>query len=137
MLESNPKLQELIRWELYRLHIPPNLRGHHYLVYAVERVVEAPLRVKDVTKDLYPDIAHQFGTTWKAVERSIRSAVLVCWNSGGREALREMTPLTERPKTAAFIAIVAAHVSSWRAAGPPEGGVQGGPDQSMEREAVQ
>ena len=76
MSESSPKLQERIRWELYRLHIPPNLRGHHYLVYAVDQVVGNPLRVKDVTKDLYPDIAHQYNTTWKALERNIRSAVL-------------------------------------------------------------
>lgn len=122
MSESSPKLQERIRWELYRLHIPPNLRGHHYLVYAVDQVVSNPLRVKDVTKDLYPDIAHQYNTTWKAVERNIRSAVLACWNGGGREALQDMAgcPLPERPKTAVFIAIVAAHVDSSRAAGPPQ-----------------
>lgn len=131
MLESNANLQELIRWELYRLHIPPNLRGHHYLAYAIERVVENPMRVKDVTKDLYPDIAHRFSTTWKAVERSIRSAVLTCWNGGGREALREMAPLPERPKTAVFIAVVAAHVSSQRAQWPLEGRLKECLDRSL------
>ena len=113
MLESNPNVAALIRWELHCLQISPTLLGHHYLLYAVEQVVKDPLRVKDVTKDLYPDTAHNFDTTWKAVERNIRSAVLACWNSSGRDTLMEIAgiQILERPKSAVFIAIVAEHVT--------------------------
>lgn len=113
MLEKTPNLSDMIRWELHSLQISPTLRGHHYLVYAIEQVANDPMRVKDVTKDLYPDTAHYFDTTWKAVERNIRSAVLACWNSEGKEELRRMTGycLAERPRSAVFIALVAEHVS--------------------------
>ena len=113
MSRSASNLSNMIRWELNCLQIPPNLRGHHYLAYAIEQVANDPIRVKDVTKDLYQDTAHNFDTTWKAVERNIRSAVVVCWNSGGQDILRGMTgfQLSERPKTAAFIAIVAEYVT--------------------------
>lgn len=113
MLESTPSLSDLIRWELHRLQISPTLLGHHYLLYAVEQVVMDPLRVKDVTKDLYPDTAHHFDTTWKAVERNIRSAVQSCWNNGGRETLMEIAgmQIAERPKSAVFIAVLAEHVT--------------------------
>ena len=113
MQESIQNLSDIIRRELHCLQISPTLRGHHYLIYAIEQVVNNPLRVKDITKDLYPDTAHNFDTTWKAVERNIRSAVLACWNSNGRETLQEMTgyQLADRPKSSVFIAIVANHVT--------------------------
>ena len=122
MSRSASNLSNMIRWELNCLQIPPNLRGHHYLAYAIEQVASDPMRVKDVTKDLYPDTAHNFDTTWKAVERNIRSAVIACWNSSGQEALREMTgfQLSERPKTAVFIAIVAEYVVKLCQEQPPQ-----------------
>lgn len=113
MPENVPTISDMIRWELHCLQISPTLRGHHYLVYAIEQVVNNPLRVKDVTKDLYPDTAHYFETTWQAVERNIRWAVLACWNGDGRDTLREIAgcQLSVRPKTAVFIAIVAEYVT--------------------------
>lgn len=122
MRESASSLSFMIRQKLDCLQISPNLRGHHYLAYAIEQVANDPMRVKDVTKDLYPDTAHNFDTTWKAVERNIRSAVIACWNSGGQAALREMTSfnLSERPKTALFIAIVAEYVTKLRQEQQPE-----------------
>lgn len=110
---STPNLSDLIRWELHCLHISPTLLGHHYLLYAIEQVVADPLRVKDVTKDLYPDTAHYFDTTWKAVERNIRSAIIACWNSSGKATLQDIAgfQILERPKSAVFIAVVAEHVA--------------------------
>ena len=122
MFGSTSNLSNVIRRELNCLQIPPNLRGHHYLAYAIEQVANDPRRVKGVTKDLYQDTAHNFDTTWKAVERNIRSAVIACWNSSGQETLREMTgfQLSERPKTAVFIAILAEHVMELYHGQPPE-----------------
>ena len=114
MQKETMDLTRLVRWEIYGLHISPTLRGYHYLVYLVEQVVREPIRVKAITKDLYPEAAHSFGTNWKAVERNSRTAILACWeSSSGQERLREMArhQLAERPKTAAFLSIVAAYVS--------------------------
>lgn len=114
MPELSEELTNLVRRELYILHVPPNLRGHHYLVYIVERVAVTPLRIKNITKDLYPETAHNFGTDWKAVERNSRTAILACWkNAEGRERLNELAgyQFIERPKTTTFAAIVASHVT--------------------------
>ena len=106
-------LTNVIRRELRSLHIPPSLLGYHYLLYAVEQVIRHPLRIKGITKGLYREIARLHATTPGAVERDIRTAVIVCWERGGRKKLDEMAacPLIERPYAAEFIAIVAEHVA--------------------------
>lgn len=112
MADLSAELDGLVRRELCLLRIPPNLRGHYYLAYIVERVAVSPMRVKDITKDLYPEAAHCFDTDWRAVERNSRTAVIACWRDpDGRERLCELAgrQLTERPRTAVFAAIVAAH----------------------------
>ena len=112
MADLSEELNGLVRQELCLLRIPSNLRGHHYLAYIVERVAVSPMRVEDITKDLYPETSHCFGTDWRAVERSSRTAILACWrNPDGRERLCELAgyQLAERPKTTVFAAIVAAH----------------------------
>lgn len=112
MAKLTPELTSLVRRELCLLRIPPNLRGHHYLTYIVERVAVSPIRVKDITKDLYPEAAHCFDTDWRAVERNSRTAITACWRDpDGRERFCELAgrQLAARPRTAVFAAIVAAH----------------------------
>ena len=117
MLESTPNLADLIRWELHCLQISPTLLGHHYLLYAVEQVVKDPLRVKDVTKDLYPDTAHNFDTTWKAVERNIRYLSVEAWKNAP-ERLSQMAGVTlcGAPSPARFLSILAGSLKDGRAA---------------------
>ena len=113
MPQHLPSMSTLIRCELHNLRISPHLRGYHYLAYIIEQVAAAPMRIKNITKDLYPEAAHVFDTDWRAVERNSRTAVTRCWNSPeGRTRLGEIIghPLLDRPKTAVFIAIVAAYI---------------------------
>ena len=59
--------------------ITPNYRGYDYIVLAIELVFENPARLQHVTKELYPEVAKQYHTDWRAVEHSIRIAILRSW----------------------------------------------------------
>ena len=58
---------------LYRLGATENYTGFFHMAYAVWLCVEQPDRLLLVTKWLYPEVAKQYRTNWKAVERNIRT----------------------------------------------------------------
>lgn len=62
---------------LLRLGIPTKLRGYSYLREAVIFMAQDP--AQSVTKELYPNVAAQFGASAMQVERSIRSAIQAAW----------------------------------------------------------
>lgn len=66
---------------LIHMGITPNYRGYDYIVLAIELVFENPVRLQYVTKELYPEIAKQYHTDWRAVEHSIRIAIIRSWES--------------------------------------------------------
>ena len=51
---------------LHRLGATANYTGFSYLVRALQLCAEEPERLLLVTKWLYPDVAKQYGTNWKA-----------------------------------------------------------------------
>ena len=60
-----------------------------------------------LSKWLYPDVAKQYGTNWKAVERNIRTVGRVIWNSN-RPLLEDLArrELSQKPCTAQLLAIL-------------------------------
>lgn len=114
-LNQSPGKAELtnrIKIELRRLHIPGNIHGFNYLTFMLLDVIPNPGRLILITKNLYPDTARAFGVSWFHVERSVRTAVSISWNRGGRETLDQMAchHLDERPTTAQFLDIVADYI---------------------------
>ncbi len=101
---------------LYRLGATANYTGFFYTAYAVSLCADRPDRLLLVTKWLYPEVAKQYKTNWKAVERNIRTVNDIIW--------RESRPLLEklahrhleyRPRNAQFLAILSASLDT----GPP------------------
>ena len=92
---------------LKKLGITPNYIGFHQILSAVEFVNQEPDALFSVTKTLYPTIAKEYGTTWKAVERNIRSVVSMAWERNPA-LVRDMAgyPLKAKPKAAQFIAML-------------------------------
>lgn len=92
---------------LKKLGITPNYIGFHQILSAVEFVNRNPDTLFSVTKTLYPAIAKEYGTTWKAVERNIRSIVSMAWERNPA-LVRDMAgyPLKSKPKAAQFIAML-------------------------------
>lgn len=102
---------------LYQLGLSANYNGFFYLACAVWLTMENPDRLLLVTKWLYPDVAKQFHTSWKTVERGIRYSILVIWSAESPvlpSILR--TPLQKKPKAAAFIAALSRYCSKCKAA---------------------
>lgn len=93
---------------LKRLGITPNYIGFHQTITAVELAKHDPDMLVLVTKSLYPEVAKPYGTSWKTVERNIRSVVSIAWERNP-DLVRELAryPLDSKPRAAQFIAILA------------------------------
>lgn len=94
---------------LYRLGVTANYTGFFHTAYAVSLCVEQPDKLLLVTKWLYPEVAKQYQTKWKAVERNIRTVGGIIWREN-RPLLEELArhPLEQKPRSAQLLAILAA-----------------------------
>ena len=114
-------LEERIANLFLTVGIPAHIKGYQFLREAVRMVIENPEMMGRITKELYPGIAHRFGTTSSKVERAIRHAIEVAWNRGRIEALdeafgRNVCSLEDKPTNGEFIALVADRLSVERSA---------------------
>ena len=96
---------------LHMVGVPAHIKGYHYLRSAILMVMEEPALAHALTKELYPALARQFGTTSSCVERSIRSAVDAAWMRGDPEVQRTYFTV-DRPSNGVFIAAMAAKLRS-------------------------
>ena len=80
---------------------------------AVETVIDNKETIQAITKEVYPDIAKYYGTTMKAVERSIRTIRDVIWQHANRAALDAIMGchVTEKPKNSKLIDSIANYIS--------------------------
>ncbi len=108
---SPANIQEL----LYRMGVTAKYIGFFHTSCAVELAMEDPERLLLVTKWLYPDVAERYETSWKSVERNIRTATNVAWNSNP-DALSEYAgfELSEKPCNSQFLAILANYCSRFK-----------------------
>ena len=99
---------EDIQWLLHCLGVTENYTGFFPTVYAIQLAIRDPDRLALVTKLIYPDVARQFGTNWKAVERNMRTMVSAIW-ANNPLLLCELAgrQLSGKPKNSTFLAIVA------------------------------
>lgn len=98
---------------LYRLGMRGNCTGFFHTAYAVALCAEQPDRLLLVTKWLYPEVARQYSTNWKAVERNIRTASSVIWREN-RALLEELAqgPLAQKPRPARLLAILSSSLNT-------------------------
>ena len=98
---------------LYRLGVTANYTGFFHMSYAVMLCAEQPGRLLLVTKWLYPEVAKQYRTNWKAVERNIRTVGDIIWREN-RPLLEELArrPLEGKPRNAQLLAIICASLDS-------------------------
>jgi len=92
---------------LYSLGVTANYIGFFHMAYAVSLCVEQPDRLLLVTKWLYPEVAKQYNTNWKAVERNIRTVSCIIWQEN-RSLLEELAHrrLEHKPRNAQILAIL-------------------------------
>lgn len=91
--------------------ITPNYRGYDYIMLAIELVFENPACLQYVTKELYPEIAKQYHTDWRAVEHSIRITILRSWKSDPTRFEKILGILKqEKPSAGKFLAALYAYL---------------------------
>lgn len=92
---------------LSRLGVTANYRGFFQVAYALQLCVEEPNRLLGVTSCLYPEVAKQYDTNWRAVERNIRTICGIIWQ-GNRPLLEQLAnrPLPAKPVPTQLLAIL-------------------------------
>ena len=92
---------------LYQLGVTANYTGFFHTAYAISLCAEQPDRLLLVTKWLYPEVARQYGTNWKAVERNIRTVSCIIWREN-QSLLKELAHrrLDQRPRNAEMLSIL-------------------------------
>ena len=93
---------------LNRLGVTANYTGFFQTAFAVRLCIEQPERLRLVTKWVYPDVARRCNTSWKAVERNIRTVNGIVWEHN-RLFLEKLAgrELRCRPGNAQLLAILA------------------------------
>lgn len=103
---------------LHDLGVPAHLNGYGYLRDAVCMVIENPLLINCMTKEIYPTLAAKKGKTVASVEKAIRTAVEVSWSRGKIEILEEVFGFTVnlqkgKPTNTEYIAMLADRYNVW------------------------
>ncbi len=107
------KTEEGIAEVLLRLGVTPNYNGFFQTLLAVRFALQDPGRLACVTKSLYPRVARFYGSSWRAVERNIRTIITVAWN-GNRLLLEQLAqrPLADKPNVSQFLSFLTAYCTA-------------------------
>lgn len=87
--------------------LPSSVCYFFYMAEALRLSLREPDRLLLVTKHVYPDVARCFDTNWKCVERGLRRATNVAWNTAP-EKLSELAHrhLTEKPSVSELLSLL-------------------------------
>lgn len=108
---SSPGLRMQVTEILHQIGVPAHIKGYHYLRDSIIMAVQDPDIINAVTKQLYPNVAKQYGTTSSRVERAIRHAIEVAWDRGDVDVLNSYFGYTihntrGKPTNSEFIAMI-------------------------------
>jgi two-component system response regulator (stage 0 sporulation protein A) len=96
---------------IHQIGVPAHIKGYLYLRTAIIMAVDNMDVLNAVTKQLYPDIAKEYGTTDTRVERAIRHAIEVAWERGNIDVIHDLFGYTiqadkGKPTNSEFIALM-------------------------------
>ena len=95
---------------LFDMGVRSHTKGFSYICAAVEL---RPIENGTITKELYPAVAKQFGTTSVNVEKSIRFAIEGAWDAGIPERYRRWFQHPEsRPSNGVFLRTILEIIAS-------------------------
>ncbi len=110
--KSQEHLEALVTNIIHEVGVPAHIKGYQYLREAIIMVVNDIDVINQITKSLYPRIAHKFDTTASRVERAIRHAIEVAWGRGDQKSVESIFGYTisavkGKPTNSEFIAMIA------------------------------
>ncbi len=102
------RVQQEVRAMLNELGVTSNYAGYRQTVAAVLLAMEQPDALSLISKRIYPEVAKQFDSNWRSIERNIRTVLTRVWEDNALQlSLLACAELTKRPTTAHFIRILA------------------------------
>ena len=105
---KDERVQKEIRAMLNELGVTSNYSGYRQTVAAVLLAMEQPEALSLISKRIYPEVAKQFDSNWRSIERNIRTVLTRVWDDNALQlSLLACAELTKRPTTAQFIRILA------------------------------
>lgn len=110
--KTQERLEALVTNIIHEVGVPAHIKGYQYLREAIIMVVNDIDVINQITKSLYPKIAHKFNTTPSRVERAIRHAIEVAWGRGDQKMVENIFGYTisaskGKPTNSEFIAMIA------------------------------
>ena len=81
-------LEAVVTDIIHEIGVPAHIKGYQYLRSAILMAVQDMDILNSITKQLYPSIAEEYGTTSSRVERAIRHAIEVAWGRGSTPCRR-------------------------------------------------
>ena len=99
---------------LLELGIPANLQGFRCLQKCVLKVINNPMMLRKVTRDLYPKVGKDFAIDGSVVERSMRHSTEIGYNKTGFKSLCNLFKTDVvwdyKPTSSELIALIAEYV---------------------------
>lgn len=110
--ENRASVESIITSVLLELGVPCHIKGHPFLITAIDAAANEPKLINGITSVLYPMVADKHNTTASRVERAIRHAIEVAWDRGDLDVLQQYFGNTisiskGKPTNSEFIARVA------------------------------
>lgn len=104
-------VDETLSTIFYLIGIPAHIKGYRYLREAVKIVLNSSYVINKVTRVLYPGVAELFQTSPNRVERGIRHAIEVAWESSQVETIKDkqgnsIFSIDKKPTNKEFIALL-------------------------------
>lgn len=105
-------LETTVTGIIHEVGIPAHIKGYQYIREAIMMVIQDNDMINSITKQLYPTVAKQCGTSASRVERAIRHAIEVAWDRGDTDVLNKFFGYTistsrGKPTNSEFIAMIA------------------------------
>ena len=110
--EHESDLETQVTKIIHQIGVPAHIKGYQYLRSAIIMTMHNTELINSITKQLYPGVAKQYGTTSSRVERAIRHAIEVAWDRGDVDVINSFFGYTVqssrgKPTNSEFIALVA------------------------------
>lgn len=98
---------------LKQLGISPKLKGYSYIRAALEIILNDSQAILAITKKIYPAIASRYNTSPSNVERAIRHAIIILWETDSRIYYNKITQHHSdlKPTNGQFLAQLAEFLS--------------------------
>lgn len=112
---SREEVDEAVTVALRDVSVPPHLTGYLFLKKGIAATVASEKGFIPATKELYPSIAEEFGTSAGKIERAIRGAIQKAWSRKDQTNASQYFTYAGKyksikPTNSEFIATIAAKI---------------------------